>query len=369
MEACPNLAEMSDEGFLRAFFRKTEAQGIALYASIELTERCNLGCVHCYLGEQKALHNNSHRELNTEQWCKILDQLTALGCLRLLITGGDPLIRRDFAKIYRHAKQCGLFVTVFTNGTLINDEVIELFRELPPYAVEITLYGATAETYEAITGSPGSFARCLNGIERLKTLGIELGLKTIVMQSNKHELHKIEAMAQQLGNRQFRFDIEIQDSYGVGNNPLSLRLEPDEGVRLEQECPDVANAWADFIRQRRGQTPSNPENLYSCGAAKNGLHVSAYGMLQPCLAVRHVAYDLLNGPLKDGIREIRERLAEKKISLNNNCNGCTDRMVCTACPAFAMQENGIEDRHAEFQCRVTKLRRSFVDDMEEIQNG
>ena len=79
--------------------------------------------------------------MNTARVLSVIDEITEAGCLSLLITGGEPLLRHDFSEIYRHAKKSGLLVTVFTNGTLITPAVIELFADLPPQIVEISLYG------------------------------------------------------------------------------------------------------------------------------------------------------------------------------------------------------------------------------------
>mgnify|MGYP000497106757 CR=1 FL=1 len=104
--------------------------------------------------------------------------------------------------------------------------MIEVFRDLPPTGVEITLYGATPETYESVTGVPGSYERCMSGIERLREAGIRLGLKTVLMVPNRHELHQIGHMAKTLGDKKFRFDIEIQGAFGQDSKPLEVRLDP-----------------------------------------------------------------------------------------------------------------------------------------------
>jgi radical SAM protein with 4Fe4S-binding SPASM domain len=357
VEPCPDLAELSEGQFLEALVRKLAAAEIPFSASIELTERCNLRCVHCLLGDQSLLQRRRSDELGTADWLGILDQIAALGTLRLLITGGDPLLRPDFADVYRHAKQLGLVVTVFTNGTMVTPELVELFRDLPPYAVEISLYGATAATHEAITGVPGSFQRCLDGIERLRSAGVDLGLKTILMKSNQHELDGIAALARSLGKLTFRFDTEIQGGFGGDRRPLAVRLEPEEAVRAELSCLETAKAWTDFIRRRERLKPAPADTLYSCGAGKSGFSVDPYGRLHPCLVVRHIAHDLRGATLAAGLAAIREQLAAHKTPLDFACSTCEDRTVCSACPAFALQELGIEDRPAAFQCSMTRIRR------------
>ncbi len=360
MNGGASFAELSGHEFLEALYAEAGAQGIPLSASIELTERCNLGCVHCYLGDQAALRSQRERELSTGQWLDVLDQIADCGCLRLLITGGEPLLRQDFAAVFEHAKRLGLLVTVFTNGTLVDDTTSELFHRLPPYAVEITLYGATAQTYEAITGVPGSFLRCMGGIKSLRALGVELGLKAILMGPNKHEIHLIADLARSLGTRRFRFDSEIQGAFGGDHSPLDVRLEPHEAVRFELACPETKTALQDYFHRRQGLEPSHPELLYGCGAGRSGIHVNPYGQLQPCLSVRNIGFDLLQGGLSDGLRVIRQQLEARTVPHASPCPQCADRTVCSACPAFSLQERGSEEQAAEYQCQLTKLRRQLV---------
>jgi MoaA/NifB/PqqE/SkfB family radical SAM enzyme len=99
--------------------------------------------------------------MSTKTIQSLIDDITDAGCLYFLITGGEPLLREDFPTIYQHAKENGLIITIFTNGTLINDKIIALFNEFPPHEVEVSIYGATASVYEKITQVAGSFHKCL----------------------------------------------------------------------------------------------------------------------------------------------------------------------------------------------------------------
>ncbi len=131
-----------------------------------------------------------------------------------------------------HAKTNGLLVTVFTNGTLITDEIIQLFKDLPPQSVEISLYGATAPTYEKITGIKGSYKQCRNGIKNLLDHNINVKLKTILMTLNLHEFYDIENIAKNYGVN-FRFDPAIFPCFNGNKAPVLLRVDPEEVVEKE----------------------------------------------------------------------------------------------------------------------------------------
>jgi MoaA/NifB/PqqE/SkfB family radical SAM enzyme len=120
---------------------------IPTHVTLGLTHRCNLDCVHCYLRDERETV-----ELSTQRWLGVLDEIVAAGGLWVGLTGGEPLLRPDFATIYARAKQLGLLVTVMTNGTLVNRRILELFARLPPHRVDVSLYARSPETYQAITG-------------------------------------------------------------------------------------------------------------------------------------------------------------------------------------------------------------------------
>ena len=123
---------------------------VPLAGTIELTRRCNNRCRHCYNNlpakDPKALAS----ELSTSDIRRILDEIAAAGCVWLLMTGGEILLRPDFLELYRHAKKNGLLVTLFTNGTLVTPKLAEALVQSRPFAIEVTLYGSTAETYERV---------------------------------------------------------------------------------------------------------------------------------------------------------------------------------------------------------------------------
>jgi MoaA/NifB/PqqE/SkfB family radical SAM enzyme len=338
-----------------------KSQRCSSRCSIELTERCNFGCIHCYLGEQAPLRRKRESELDTTEWRGILDQIAALGCLRLLITGGEPLLRPDFEEVFRHAKRLGMIITVFTNGSLVDDAIIELFRDLPPASVEITLYGATAEVFEGITRVPGSFRRCMEAIERIRSLaGVELGVKAVMMRQNQHEFKRIAAMARALGTRKFRFDVDVQCGYDGDHGPLQARLSVQDAVHLELSDPETLTAWQERFHTLAGVRRPNTAQLYGCGAGRNGLHVNPYGQLQPCLEIRHLRYNLRQGTAVDGLAQLRKALAERLAPMSYACRDCAESAVCTACPAVAMLETGSEAQPSAFTCELVKARHALA---------
>jgi len=346
---CAHIPWPSNEEFLRGLSRRAAAERVPLAGSLALTHRCNLRCVHCYLSGAPA----PRAELTAEQWRHVLDEVTEAGCLSLLITGGEPLLRSDFRVIYRHARSNGLLVTVFSNGTLISDEVIDLFREYPPRAVELSLYGVTAGTYERITGVPGSYGRCRAGIERLLDAGINVRLKTILMTLNAHEFSAIEQLAFDWGVR-FRFDAAIFPRLNGDRAPLALRVAPEEAVARELADPSRLLAWRQYYDERADLPVS--KWLYNCGAGRTGFHVDPYGYLQPCLMAYGYRYGLLGGSFDAGWRQEMPAVRERRAGEGDACSRCEMRVLCGYCPAFSALDSGAEDIRSDYLCALGHLR-------------
>ena len=349
----------SDADFIREFNRKSADLRIPISGSLDLTHCCNLRCIHCYLGQTSYRQRHGHHEMNTRQILSVIDEITEAGCLFLVMTGGEPLLREDFPDIYSHAKKNGLIVTIFTNGTLMTDRVLDLFEDLPPRVVEISLYGATASTYEKITGIPGSYEKCLNAVRRLLDRKIAVGLKTILMTVNRHEFFDIENMARNFGVK-FRFDAGIFPRLEGDPSPVKLRVSPQEAVEKEFSDKDRARTWKEYFRRSQGQLPNN--KLYNCGAGRTGFHIDPYGYLHPCIMTTDITFDLSHGGFLAGWDDIIASIGEKKAGNASACNQCPKRPLCGFCPPFFKLESGSEDRYSEFLCSLGQYRFKEVRD-------
>ncbi len=350
---CPEPPPLSNVEYFRRFNRRAAERRVPLTGSIELTHRCNLRCMHCYLRPRPGRAETKTRELSTEQLLGILDQATAAGCLNLLITGGEPVLRPDFGAIYRHAKQNGLLVTVFTNGTLITEETVRLFADLPPHGVEITVYGATAATYERITGVRGSFGRCMAGIQRLLAGGFHLALKTVLMTLNRHEFSALQDMAEDMGVR-FRFDAALFPRFDGDKTPTRFRVDPRDAVAIEMSDESRLEEWRGFFARQGVMPPA--EALYQCSAGVTGFHIDPFGNLSPCLMVPEPSCSLLDQSFEAGWRSVIPRLHDRVPSAGFACSTCDKRALCGYCPAFFELENGSEEERSDYLCALGHCR-------------
>lgn len=361
----------SAAAFIKEFGDRAEARRIPMMGMLEITSRCNLRCVHCYLGPQEEQQKKRASEMSTEEVKTFVDQMAEAGTIYLTITGGDPMMRPDFPEIYRHAKMRGLLVTVFCDGILVTDRIIELFRELPPSMVEVSIYGATAETYEKVTRVPGSFPKFLAGMARLRAASMRINLKSVLMTINQHEMAAMAQMAEDWGIK-FRYDSAIFPCLpNRGEAPLDLRVEPARAVEIEMSNPRHLTAMATYFETRQNVPAAGPE-LYQCGAGLTSFYVDPFGDVSPCLMTTKYRYSArgeeggFGARWRDDVSKIRTLKPENP---DHGCGSCGVRAVCTGCSAFHALETGREDVKSEYVCETTQHRVKALRSEIERRNG
>jgi radical SAM protein with 4Fe4S-binding SPASM domain len=323
----------------------------AMGGTFEITPRCNLKCVHCYVA-----HCDWPLDILTfDEISKIIDDLVNQGCLWISLTGGEPLVRPDFIDIYTYAKKKGLLVNLLTNGTLITPKIVDHLGIYTPRVVEISLYGATKQIYEKVTGVPGSFEQCLYSIGLLMERHIPLRLKTVALTVNKDEMKQMHELAQKLGVP-FRFDPGIMPRLDHNSTSISYRLSPEEVVELESCFPERIDALETYYKKFYG--PRDSDRSYACGAGNYSFFIDPYGCMSVCLSSRSPSYNLRRGNFDEAWRVFIPETKARKIKNESKCRHCELVSVCDRCPALAELETGDPDAVVEWICKLTHLRAS-----------
>lgn len=351
---CPQIPNLDFDEFYSRLKKGSEDERLPLSGSIEVTARCNLKCIHCYINEPAGDESALANELSTGELRRVIDELADEGCLWLLMTGGEPLVRDDFFDFYTHAKKRGIFVTLFTNGTTVTEEIADRLVEWPPYAVEVTLHGTTADTFENVSGVPGSFDECMRGIERLRARELPLNIKSVAMSLNAHEIANIREFAENMGV-EFRFDPAINLRLGGGDGPAKLRLSPEEVIELEKADEKRMKAWREFCDKYYG-APIKCDGVYTCAAAGHTFHIDPNGMLSVCMMAREPGYDLRKGSFAEGWREFIPGVARQSWSKESKCRDCRLLSLCDQCPGWGIIEHGDPEAPVDYLCRIAYLR-------------
>ena len=327
---------------------------LPLSGTVELTHRCNNRCVHCYVNRHQDDADAKREELTLAEITGLLVELVVLGCLWLLFTGGEPLIRDDFSGIYEYAKKKGILVSLFTNGTQVTPQLADFLQDLPPRSIEITLYGASETTYEKMTGSKGSYEACLHGIHLLLDRRLPVRLKTVITTVNIHEFHLIQDFVEALG-LQFRFDALINPRIDKRGDLSGLRISPEEVVELDLTVPERPSEYLQ-LHKRALDIEGCRGDLFRCGAGRSTFHVDPYGRLSVCTMMRYPSYDLRKGSFQRGWYDFLPGVRNQQYTTASKCRECSLAAICHQCPAWGYLEHGDPEVPVEFLCQVTQLR-------------
>ena len=255
-----------------ALWKKMSAGRAVFSFDFEATARCNLDCRHCYINLPAGDKAAKKRELSVDEIGRIGAEAAARGAVWCLITGGEPLLRKDFFDLYQALLSKGLLLSLFTNATLVTDEHVRFFKKFPPRDIEVTVYGVTRETYERVTRTPGSFAAFMRGLDRLLGSGVSIRLKAMALRSNKHEIAAIGDFCRARTKDYYRFDPQLHlrfDRNEARNTTIRAeRLSPREVARLERHRPRALRRPAGRLRRpppgrdgARGPRPGLPPHL------------------------------------------------------------------------------------------------------------
>lgn len=333
---------------------------------LEVTARCNNNCRQCYNNIAAENSLPLRKEITLEEIKRVVDEAASLGCLNCILTGGEPLFREDFFEIYRYLKKKGMLVNIFTNGTLITEEHVDLFKRYPPWGLEVTVYGVTRETYERVTRRKGSFDSFMRGLNLLFDNGIAVELKIVAMRSNYHELIDMARFCKERTDRPIFFDPFIHlriDGNGLRNDEVnSERLSPKEILALEGYDPTLLR-----IREKACNIDTPIEGnqkrdncVLWCNAGGWSFLVDHTCQFHPCASLWHpdFIYDLRRGNLSDAWNIFSPKVKDKRSSKDSKdaCSQCPLLYLCYSCPAHAYLEKGDLESKVDYFCQIAHER-------------
>ena len=338
---------------------------------LEITARCNNDCRHCYLCLPAADKTALEKEPTLEEIMHIADEAVQKGALWCTITGGEPLLRDDFEKIFLGLKRKGLLVSIFTNACLLREEHIELFKKYTPQDIEVTVYGITKRTYERVTRRSGSYDAFRRGLDLLLENGIPVRLKAMALRSNVHELPQIADFCRARTKDYFRFDpllhLRLDRDQGRNEEIKSERLTPQEIVALERADAERFQALEKgcdkLILPNLCQTQCN--HLFNCGTGVGNFVLGHDGRFRLCSSLSHpdCTYDLRKGTLADAWKEFVPKVRDmrsNRAEFLDTCRTCPIINLCLWCPAHAYLETGELDSHVPYFCQVAYARAKSI---------
>lgn len=335
-----------------------------LVATFELSPMCNLKCIHCYLGR----HRVEKQGLSFKQITEILDQLAEAGVLHLALTGGECTIRKDICQIYEYAKKKGFLVTLFTNGVNIQNELFELFSKYPPFYVDVSLYGASNDTYEIVTGHR-VFDKVIDTFEKLKKRNIVFGIKTPIIKQNEADFKGMNDIAEKYGVP-YRTGYVILPTIDAEDYPTEYMISASKMITLETsdkimseigfKDADVINQWGE--RFDKGEFVP----LFICNPGVNDILIDFTGNICPCTGFRHIGKNIFESSFKE-IWSSFSYLKEIPATKNNKCMRCQSRYFCRVCPAEQQLKTGDYESVSKEICQFANAKRMFYKDKKSLE--
>lgn len=306
-------------------------KNIPLCGKFELTPFCNFSCKMCYVYLNKD-QLQGRRLLTVDEWKSIMGEAVKHGMMYASLTGGECLTYPGFRELYLHLRSMGVEVTILSNGALMNADMVSFLKAAPPAAVQITLYGASEDAYERVTGQR-AFATVTENIRRLKDAGIPLTL-AITPSAYMTDGEEIVRLAYEMGvpfninsglmsPREETGRSKADADLDVYINLLKLRrslqgkaLEPAEDA---DDLPDVADGSGE---KKFGVT---------CGAGRSTFSVSWCGEMRPCNTFPGEAQQVLDIGFAEAWK--RTNAWANGFPLPVECQGCRYQPICKHCVA------------------------------------
>ena len=307
-------------------------KSLPMTALWEITYACNHKCAFCYNCPERG-----RRELSKDQIIAGLSKIADLGCVFLVLTGGEPLTRPDFFDIAWAGKRLGFALRVYTNGYLVDEIVARKFKELMPFEIEISFHGSRPDTMDKLTGVPGSYNRVLQGIRNLRKYDLKVNMKVPITKWNQWELREIKTLADSLGCHA-TFDPVITPRDDGDTSPLALQADREFLAKLWS--PEYADLTHEEVPVPRNDTVVQA----NCGTGRSTIAMDPYGNIYPCVQWRRSAGHIsevadLRALWKDSpvLNEVRRIAMEiPKTTLRT----CESGEFCSFCPGVAEVQTG-----------------------------
>ena len=320
---------------------------------IELTNRCNERCIHCYIPHQDKIKDMDNHTLD-----KILDEIdNSASVMSVNISGGEPMLHPRFAEVIKRLQTKHIFVTVFTNLTLLNDEYLELFKN-PLTTVQISLYSLKAETHDKVTTISGSFNRTFNNIKKLLNNGVNIEIACPLMDVNISDNVDVYKWCLE-NNIRCKQDADIMAECDFCTSNLSHRPNNETLKNMFKKTLAEKSVNINIEDVKREY---NPETIV-CGVGLNSVAVSANGDVCPCPSWAYICGNVKDNTLSDILLKSPAftKIRNIKRSDFKKCNDCGERAFCQICFAKNANENhGDYMKITDHHCEVTRLEYEIV---------
>ena len=314
---------------------------------IDLTRACTERCVHCYVPGFQNVY------LPYEMVEKVLSEFAVMGGLKVKLTGGECMLHPDFERIVALARAHDMVISVLSNLTCCDLEKAQAMKDAGVAVVQVSLYGMTPETHEAVTQVKGSQAKTLRGIEILQKAGVPVQIHCPVLKQNVSGIDAVARYGRERGVKT-TFDAVMMSRADHGcNESCGLSdAELRQFIGAHEDLPDKLTVCPDADAD---------EAVCEIGTSK--ICLSAEGKYYPC----NGCYGLILGDCRNQTLaevwndEPIKRLRALKMRDLSACRVCPNRMLCAPCPSRNFNANGDLTLPDAAMCKAAACRRNIVE--------
>ena len=343
--------------------RKASRTKTPISGTFELSPLCNMDCKMCYIKMSKEKQESIARLRTKEEWIELAQKAKKKGMLFLLLTGGEPFLVKDFKELYIELHKMGFCISINSNGTMIDEDVIEWLKHYPPMRINMTLYGASNETYGRLCNNPKGFMQVTKAISLLKENNIQVKLNCSVTPYNKDDLKQMMDFAEEhdlvIQATSYMFPPLRKDKTKIGQNN---RFNAEDAAFYGAYISAYSNGFDRF----KEYIESGQLALYDadddcgvvegdhmrCRAGITSFWMTWEGKMLPCGMIPDEGKD----PWEVGFDEAWENAKNivSEITLPVKCAGCGKKDECRACAAMVYTETGTYDKVPQYRCEMTK---------------
>jgi len=302
---------------------------IPLHMSIELTNYCNLKCEHCY--NNCSVDNNDFVDKN--EILSILHNLKNLGLPSVELTGGEPLSHPDFDEIVEYCLKLFNFVVVITNGTLVNQEKIQLFKKYrDKLKIQVSLNGSDENYVDSFCNVKGTFKNVINTLKQFNKENIGCVVAITITPKNIKDISNIISLIKTLGINKWRYSFAIP--VGRADSDEFIFTKENIGI-LESELEKLKNVLE--LEEPEEDKLSNSNIIRNCGAGSKNLCVDPSLNVKLCVLSSVHNHDFSFGKINSkNVEKILHKISKKRIDQINSpndelCGDCKFNMFCRGC--------------------------------------
>lgn len=358
---------MRENHVTNTLFSKASGIHVPISGTFELSPLCNFSCKMCYVRKTPLeVQQHDRQQMTKEQWLSIARDAREQGLLYLLLTGGEPFLWPDFWELYEELSKMGFILSINTNGSLIDENVVKRLLQNPPSCVNVTLYGASDETYHALCGAKNAFLKVDRAIKLLKDAGIMVKINCSMTPQNKHDIEKIVQYAKEkeliLSTNAYMFPPIRRDASSVGKNE---RFTPAECVHYNlqryrmQHGEERYEEYLENVRKGSVYPLGLEENCVDsrdgrirCRAGKASFWITWDGFITPCGMMTEPKVDLTDKSFSEAWNVLTDM--SEKIKLSGVCASCRNQKICNACAAMALAETGSTEGIPRYLCEMVE---------------